>query len=75
MNPNVIIIPNPTIETLIIIWLVEAIVLMETKMLSKHRSENVNNTITRSGGTSPSTNGQGLLLRFNYIMELFQNFE
>jgi hypothetical protein len=54
---------------------VEAIVLMETKMLSKHRSENVNNTITRSSGTSPSINGQGLLLRFNYIMELFQKFE
>jgi hypothetical protein len=43
-------------------------------MLSKHRSENVNNTITRSGGTSLSTNGQSLLLRFNYIMELFQMF-
>jgi len=52
----------------------EAIVLVETKMLSKHRSENFNNTITRSGGTGPSTNGQGLLLKFNYIMELFQKF-
>jgi hypothetical protein len=47
-------------------------VLAEAKMLSKHRSENVNNAIARNGGTGPSINGQGLLLKFNYIMELFQ---
>jgi hypothetical protein len=49
-------------------------VLVKAKMLSKHKSKNVNNTIARSGGTNHSTNGQGLLLIFNYIMELFQKF-
>lgn len=62
--PNVIIIPNPTITT------------FNNSLISRNNcasgSKNVNNTTARSGGTSPSTNGQGLLLRFNYIMELFQ---
>jgi hypothetical protein len=44
---------------------VKTIMLVEAKMLTKHRNENVNNTTARSGGIGPSTNGRGLLLIFN----------
>jgi len=67
--------PNPTITTFNNSLISESNSASGNKNVIKHRSENVNNTIIRSGGTSPSTNGQGLLLKFNYIMELFQKFE
>jgi hypothetical protein len=74
MNPNAIIIPNPTITTFNNSLISGSNSVSGSKMLSKHRSENVNNTIARSGGTGHSTNGQGLLFKFNYIMEFFQKF-
>lgn len=38
-------------------------------------SGNFSGTISKSGGASPSTNGQGPLLTFNLFVDFFENCE